>query len=413
MEEELIGLRRSLEAFSAKIRGSLNAELLQALNAYGPKQLPDKKLSVLAAENVDLLHSIEQMLTPAPLLLADHFLGYVNTKCLCAAVQLEVPDILKSGAKSVSQIAQQCNAREDRLKQIMRALHHNGVFSWNSSADVYSNNATSELLTKDHWTQWRNWVDLYGNEFYDIARGIPASVSSDCTHSAAQINFNTDQDMFTYFTAQGWLPRLHKTLGGGATAQSPGILEDYPWHEFSSGPFLDIGGGTGALLALLLRNHASLTGALFDTERVIQHARGLFYGDAATYADVAQQLIPNGLIAGDFFDSLPAFEFYTMKWCLHDWKDPDVKCILSNIRSAIKITPNSRLVVLESILVGGRSGRLSRYADINMMMTSNGQERTEAEWRSLAHESGWEVRQIFPLRGAWVCALELRPAIES
>lgn len=75
MEEELIGLSRSLEAFSAKIRGSLNAELLQALNAYGPKQLPDKKLSVLAAENVDLLHSIEQMLTPAPLLLADHFLG--------------------------------------------------------------------------------------------------------------------------------------------------------------------------------------------------------------------------------------------------------------------------------------------------------------------------------------------------
>lgn len=338
--------------------------------------------------------------------------GYVNTKCLCAAVQLEVPDILKSGAKSVPQIAQQCNAREDRLKQIMRSLHHNGVFSWNPSADVYSNNATSEFLTKDHWTQWRNWVDLYGNEFYDIARGIPASLSSDCTHSAAQVNFNTDQDMFTYFATQGWLPRLHKTLGGGATAQSPGILEDYPWHEFGSGPFLDIGGGAGALVALLLRNHASLTGALFDTERVIQHARGLFYGEAATYADVAQQLIPNGLITGDFFDSVPAFEFYTMKWCLHDWKDPDVKRILSNIRRTIKITPNSRLVVLESVLVGGRSGRLSRYADINMMMTANGQERTEEEWRSLAHESGWELRRICPLRGAWVCALELRPAIE-
>lgn len=294
----------------------------------------------------------------------------------------------------------------------MRVLSNKGIFSWDATTQIYSNNATSELLTRDHWTQWRNWVDLYGTEFYDIARGIPASLCLPSGHkarTAAQINFNTDENMFTYFTAQGWLPRLHKTLGGGATAQSPGIEQDYPWHELGDGPFLDVGGGEGALVALLLRRHRCLRGALFDSTSVIQHARTLFYEKEGKFADVVDQLVPNGLISGDFFDQLPSFEFYTMKWCLHDWKDNKASKILSNIRRAIKFTKRSRLVVLESILTDGRSGRLSRYADINMMMTADGQERTEAEWRLLAKESGWEVARICHLRGAWPSAIELRP----
>lgn len=75
MEEELVDLKRTLDAALEKLRGPLNGRLIQTLHAYGPNQLPDKKLSVLAAENLDRLRSIEQLLTPAPLILADYFLG--------------------------------------------------------------------------------------------------------------------------------------------------------------------------------------------------------------------------------------------------------------------------------------------------------------------------------------------------
>ena len=53
---------------------------------------------------------------------------------------------------------------------------------------------------------------------------------------------------------------------------------------------------------------------------------------------------------------------------------------------------------------------LSRYGDINMMMTANGQERTEAQWRKLVEETGWKIDRIYPLRNAWVQAIDLRPA---
>lgn len=41
---------------------------------------------------------------------------------------------------------------------------------------------------------------------------------------------------------------------------------------------------------------------------------------------------------------------------------------------------NSRLIILESILADGRSSRLSRYVDLNMLIAVNGGERTEAQW---------------------------------
>ncbi|GAB1216603.1 hypothetical protein ATERTT37_005819 [Aspergillus terreus] len=401
MEPTLKILGASLQEALSQLTGPLNKERLAALHDHSEGRLVDANVGEAAAYTIDLLHQVEQLLEPSSLVLADHFLGYLNTKCLCAAVELHIPDLLVEGPKSVSQLAQLSGARADRLGQVLRLLRNNGIFQYDTENATYSNNPTSSMLRSDHWTQWHNWVDLYGNEFYDMARGIPTSLKQGTTRTPAQINFNTDQCMFDYFTAQGWLPRLHRTLGGGATAQAPGILADYPWEDFGDGPFLDIGGGEGALIALILRRHTRTKAALLDTPRVIEHARTLFLSPDGKYADVGDRVQEVGLIAGDFLESVPSFEFYTMKWCLHDWDDVKTAKVLSNIREAIRVTPESRLVVLESILADGRSSRLSRYGDLTMMVSADGQERTEAEWRTLAGRTGWEIRTIRKLRGAW------------
>lgn len=55
------------------LQGSANVELLAALHDHD--RLPDKRLAGLASQSVDMLHQIEQLLEPGPLVLADHFLG--------------------------------------------------------------------------------------------------------------------------------------------------------------------------------------------------------------------------------------------------------------------------------------------------------------------------------------------------
>jgi hypothetical protein len=138
----------------------------------------------------------------------------MKTKPLCAVVEMSIVDLLRSGRKTMLELASDSNARPDRLQQMMRTLHNNGIFTFDAHSGKYSNNHTFTLLLSDNWTQWRNWVDLYGNEFYDMARGILLACRKDSVRSPAQINYDTDDSMFKFSTDQGWIPKFHKTLSG-------------------------------------------------------------------------------------------------------------------------------------------------------------------------------------------------------
>lgn len=140
----------------------------------------------------------------------------MRSKCLLAAVERGVPDTLENGPATLDELAKATQSRTDRLGQILCILCNAGIFHYDEATKTYSNSPASSLLGSNHPTQWHNWVRLYGNQFYDIARGIPASLDRDDVRWAAQINFDTDDNMFTFFQAQGWVPLLHRTLGGGA-----------------------------------------------------------------------------------------------------------------------------------------------------------------------------------------------------
>jgi hypothetical protein len=76
MEQTLNQLISSLESTVSQLKGPYRTELENALHDHD--KLPDKKLSELATRAGNLLHEVEQMLEPGPLVLADHFLGNFN-----------------------------------------------------------------------------------------------------------------------------------------------------------------------------------------------------------------------------------------------------------------------------------------------------------------------------------------------
>ncbi|KAK8119944.1 O-methyltransferase-domain-containing protein [Apiospora kogelbergensis] len=276
-------------------------------------------------------------------------------------------------------LAEATGSDADILGQVLHILCAQGIFRYEDGTGRYANSTASSLLCSDHWTQWHNWATMYGTQFYDIARGIPAVVvrkgDDDTTNkhhrSAAQVNYDTDEDMFSYFRTRGWVPELHRTLSGGAAAQMPGILADYPWGEVGEGLVMDIGGGQGQFLAGLLRTFPRMRGGLFDRPHIIEHARP-FFSPGGQYSDVGERIADVDMVGGDFFQFVPPAAVYTMKWCLHDWKDEQAVDILRKIHQSMTPGPNSRLILLESFLADSHSGRLSQYGNINMMMTIGG-----------------------------------------
>ncbi|CAI7629508.1 unnamed protein product [Penicillium glandicola] len=409
IEGTLSNVIKSLIEARNVLQGECRAELMTRL--HDSETLPERKLYELSGQATQLLHEVQLLLEPRPMILANYFLGSAKTKCLNAAVELHIPDLLKAGPMDLATLATASKGRPDRLKQVMQVLCSDSVFDFDRESQRYSLNECSQLLLTDHWTRWWHWVDLYGNEFYDMARGIPAACREGEMRMPSQIAFDTDLSMFSWFAAQGSLHRVHRTLGGGATAQAPGIVQDYPWGEIADGKTIvvDVGGGGGGLIAALLRAVPNLQGGIFDLPEVIDHANKNFHTAYGIYRDVGSRVALEDLHKGDFFLSIPSYEVYMMKWCLHDWNDYQVVQILSNIRKAIILGTKSRLVLLEIMLRDGYAGNLSRLADLSVFMAASGVERDEGEWRNLARKSGWKIQHIYHLRNAWPAAMELVP----
>lgn len=184
----------------------------------------------------------------------------------------------------------------------------------------------------------------------------------------------------------------------------------YPWDEISDSTIFDLGGGgAGGLVASVLRKHTNTKGGILDRPEVIEHAAQKFHNVDGEFSDVGARVPRENLVAGDFLKEVPPFEVYTMKWCLHNWHDSEVIQVMKNVRQAILKSQKSRFIIFEQLLKDGESARLSRYGDLIMMISTNSFERDGSQFQNLAKQTCWIIKNIYELRNAWPCAIELIP----
>jgi len=140
---------------------------------------------------------------------------------------------------------------------------------------------------------------------------------------------------------------------------------------------VDVGGGTGAMLAALLLAHPQLHGTLVDLPRTVARAAETFRS-----AGVADRVTP---AAQSFFDPLPAgADLYLLRGVLNDWDDREAAALLRRCAEAAR--PAGRVVVLKSV---GPDGTLPTLS-ISMLLVG-GKDRTVGEFRDLARQSGLEI----------------------
>ncbi|PWA78002.1 O-methyltransferase COMT-type, S-adenosyl-L-methionine-dependent methyltransferase [Artemisia annua] len=124
------------------------------------------------------------------------------------------------------------------------------------------------------------------------------------------------------------------------------------YHSFENlKQLVDVGGGLGITLNMIVLKHPTVKGINFDLPHVIRHA--------PVYPGIEH-------IGGDMFQEVPHGDAIFMKWILHDWSD--VQCV-KHTSSSIKATTH-----LDA-----------------MMMTQNpgGKERTDEEFLALAKDAGF------------------------
>jgi precorrin-6B methylase 2 len=140
---------------------------------------------------------------------------------------------------------------------------------------------------------------------------------------------------------------------------------------------VDVGGGTGAMLAEILRARPNIRGTLVDLPRTVALS-----GQTFQSAGVAPCVTTMGQ---SFFDPLPAgADLYLLKGILNDWPDQEAAAILRRCAEAAR--PSGRIVILGGTVTDDEPRSLM----IEMVLLG-GKHRTVTEMRALAHEARVEV----------------------
>lgn len=156
---------------------------------------------------------------------------------------------------------------------------------------------------------------------------------------------------------------------------------------------VDVGGGTGAMLAELLRARPGVRGTLVDLPGTVARSAETFEA-----AGVAERVTTVGQ---SFFDPLPGgADLYLLSKVVNDWPDGEAVEVLRRCAEAAR--PTGRVVVLGGVAPDGTPRRLT----IEMVLVGGGH-RTITGFRELARQAGLEVTAAERHLGRFV--VECRP----
>lgn len=157
---------------------------------------------------------------------------------------------------------------------------------------------------------------------------------------------------------------------------------------------VDVGGGTGAMLAEILRTRPEIHGTLVDLPGTVARSGEIFQA-----ARVAERVTTVGQ---SFFDPLPpGADLYLLRGVLNDLPDREATLILSRCAEAAR--PTGRVVVLKGVGPDDRARRLT----IEMVLLG-GKHRTVSDFRELACEAGLKVVAAEQQRSGYF-VVECRP----
>ncbi|MBV9266890.1 MAG: hypothetical protein JO061_12045 [Acidobacteriaceae bacterium] len=293
--------------------------------------------------------------------------------CLHVVVTLRVAEHIAAGKNRIAELGAAAGADPGSLMRVIRHLIGKGIFEEPAAGEFALNDTARGLMEGPA----RLGFDLEG------IGGRMAYTWSTLLHAV-----RTGRPAFDeVFGRPFWEdldanPQIAESFDalmgvvGHGTPDPEVLLDPADWAGVRT--VVDIGGGTGALLAEVLRKRPHLRGTLVDLPRVVRRSAEVF--EAAGVADRVEA------VGQSFFDALPSGkDIYMMKNVLGDWPDAEAKILLH--RCAEAAGPNGRVVML-----GGVTPEEKASPELLMLVLVGGKNRTLAEFRELAASAGLEVR---------------------
>jgi hypothetical protein len=327
---------------------------------------------------------IGNVITNPPLV--EMAMAYSRSRVLCAAARLGIADALKDETRSVTTLAEKCQADTTALYRLLRALSSLGITE-ETTPEHFRLTPFGQPLRKGApnsvWPDVIFWADLIADDW---------SLLTDCVRTGKPARDVRDPNIPSRWSQETEGYAIFRAVMGTAPAK------DYEpiarsWDFSQAKVVADLGGGAGSLILAILALNPHLRGMLVDREDSIEAAKSRFAAEDPTHRC--------DLIAADLEESVPpGADAYMLKHFLHGHQDEDAIAILKNCRAVIP--PTGTLLIIEFILppqVPEADPELEAklMSDLNMLAVTGGKERSERQWKALLEASGFILTRVYPV----------------
>ena len=304
--------------------------------------------------------------------------GYIVARAVHVFAELGLGDALAAGPRTVEELAAVTGTDAGFLLRVLRLVASYGVgreleagrFGPTSLSDALSDggpdSVRAAVLQRSDETWWQACGDLLETVRQGRYRGGDSRTMYARFERDPQARARFDRGMVN-------VSRREDAAVAAALEIDPGAR------------VVDLGGGRGGLLAQVLRKFPRARGVLFEQASLL--------ADHASLA-VASQLDRCELVAGDFFERIPAGgDVYVYKRIIHSWRRDEAVALLSRVRDVLPAS--GRLVVVDVVIRPGNERQRGKLSDLMLLMLgSEGRERTEGEYRELFEAAGFELMRV-------------------
>jgi DNA-binding transcriptional ArsR family regulator len=297
-------------------------------------------------------------------------------QALYVAAKLSIADLLAKSPQTADELAHATQTHADTLSRVLRTLVGAGVLAEDKSgrlrltsvggalrSDVPNSVSAFSILVNGE-------VELEGRLLDCVRTGKTAVELASGTTNWIEYYRQDPQRAATF----------NKAMTALSNAHYAGVVDAYNFRSIHR--LVDVGGGHGRLLSLILTANPKIHGVLFDMPHAAE-------GGEATIS-AANLDSRCEVVSGDFFESVPpGGDAYILSRVIHDWDDAKSVAILKVIRKALH--PKGKLLLFETMIRSRERLSYPLLSDINMILRTGGRERTEPEYRALYKAAGFQL----------------------
>jgi hypothetical protein len=296
-------------------------------------------------------------------------------QALHAVAVLGIADLLDKGPKSIDDLAHATGTHSDSLHRVMRILAAAGIFAADK-AGRFRLTSLGQPLRSDAGDSVRAVCIFFGGDANLEALLV------DCVRSgktAVEVTSGSRDWMAYHQRIPGRAETFNAAMTALSSAHYAGVVDAYNFASIRK--LVDVGGGHGRLISMILKAYPKMRGVLFDLPQAFEGGKmAIAEAGLSDRCEVA---------SGDFFKSVPTGgDAYILSRVIHDWDDDKAVDILKVVRKAM--APRGRLLLFEAMIKQGNRLSYPLLSDLNMMIRTGGRERVEAEYRAIYKAAGFK-----------------------